>query len=662
MDDRITLAGDKATMKTGSGAVIAFRRDAGSSSRFRLQVDAPFPHQSFRLVNEETITEQVSGLTRSYIKLGEAYRLSRIADSNGNAISISFDARGQVASIENSSGRMLILEWSNGPDVQLLSVADNAGRRVALKQDGKRLRTVTDAAGARWTYDYEGARLTRAADPLKRTLLRVRYDRTGRAVETGDAAGLYLYDYDSTAAAASRLTTITDPIGAKTYFEHSESGTVTAITDSEGRGVRVDYNAANRPVRVWNSFGEETKLTYDAQNRLVRHWSTDGTDKGYGYDERGGISSVTEGGVRTDYKLDENGQMTAAKSSDSTRSYRASYNTRGQLVSLKSDKREISFEYDGADNKTAFTYSDVGRFGLERDAAGRIVRESFPSGLNIFNEYDARGWLMRQSDNHGRSMHLERDQSGAPIAYIRSDGRRLSLVRDETSRVIAMTDFNGSTRRYAYDTRGALTAYTNTQGKQYRYEYDKRGLLRSVIKADGTRTTIERDEKGRVRRILAASRTGNASQTRSKLLSHAIAIQGDMDDPNIDWGDAVVIDTWARYWTNYPMSGGLVGGDGSMFLPMETTGNEGGSGGGQTCEQCMNELGSACESEFQGCLRDRLGYAFFALGACTLFSALGGLIFCGIAVNVGYYYLANGCLDAGKACLLKARNSCQQCG
>lgn len=655
MDDRITLVKDKATMKTGNGAVISFQREAGGS--FRLQADAPFPHQSFDLVNEETIREQVAGLTRTYVKVGDAYRLSRIADQNGNTIAISFDARGNMARIESSSGGTLTLDWSNGVQSRLLSVADNTGRRVAFKQDGNRLRAATDPAGAQWTYDYDSTRLTRAADPLGRILLRARYDRSGRAVEAGDAAGAYLYDYDSTSAAAvSRLTTVTDPMGAKTDFEHSENGTLTAITDSEGRSARLEYNAANRLVRVSNSLGDEAKFTYDAQNRPLRQWSTDGTDKSYSYDERGRINSVTEGGIRTDYTLDDNGQIITAQSSDSMSSYRASYNARGQLASLKSANREVSFEYDGRGNKTAFTYSDVGRFGLERDAAGRVTTERFPSGLNIYDEYDARGWLSKQSDSRGRSTSVERDASGAPVAFVSGNGKRMSAVRDAAGRVIATTDSDGSTQRFAYDARGALTDYTDTHGRRFKYEYDRPGRLRSIIKEDGTRTKIERDERGRVLRLTTAIE----SATQFTSLAHALLQQ------TSDGVDILSIDVWAPNWTDYPVNGGLLGG-GGVYLPMETTGNDGG-GGGETCEQCISRQHRAANDELVACLlrlaipggvTAALGCAaLVAAGIVTSIGAPAAAYICGAVVSVA---IAIGCIYEAAAKYERARDNCPSC-
>ena len=559
LDDRITLDNDKATLRTGGGALLHFRRDA--YGRFRLQRDEPVPHQSFELINAETITEEVSGAARTYLKLGDTYRLSRIENSDGNAVDIRFDARGQIARIESSSGAAISLEWSYGAQPRLLSVRDNTGRRVAFIHEGRHLRAVTDPAGAQWMYDYQGGRLTVASDPLKRTLLRVRYDGAGRAVEGGDLVSAYLYDYDSTPGAPSRLTTITDPAGSKTYLKHSEDGMVNMITEGEGRSVRLEYNAAHRPVRIYNSTGEETTLAYDEQNRLVNLWSTDGTSKSYGYDERGRVSHVTEGGVRTDFTLDEKGHVTAAKSSDSSRSYRASYDSRGMLVSLKSYNREVSFEYDNQGNKTAYTYSGTGRFVLERDANGRVATERFPSGLNIYTEYDARGWAFKRSDNRGRSLRMESDASGAPIAFVRGDGKRMSASRDKAGRVVEVRGFDGGTRRFAYNAYGALTDYTDERGQSVRYEYDQTGRLRSITGKGGTRFKVERDERGRIRRLLpsAVTRLGKASLFS---LAHGLAQDGEIYIGEVGAVEVTgTVDTWS-----YLNSSGLLGGSDTMNL------------------------------------------------------------------------------------------------
>lgn len=104
-------------------------------------------------------------------------------------------------------------------------------------------------------------------------------------------------------------------------------------------------------------------------------------------------------------------------------------------------------------------------------------------------------------------------------------------------------------------TRGAVSDCTNTRGQHFKFEYDHSGRLRSIIKGDGKRFNIERDEKGRIKRVAPESVAQVGMSYR--LLSHILSIQVDIDDPNIDWDDPLVIYVWAQYWTEYPMSGGL---------------------------------------------------------------------------------------------------------
>ncbi|MCA1631068.1 MAG: DUF6531 domain-containing protein [Acidobacteria bacterium] len=495
-DDRISLGGDGATMTTGTGASISFRRDG---QHFVLRQDAPGLHQSFDVTNANTITEPAAGFSRIYQRIGGAYRLSRIADANGNAITISFDARGNITHIDNG-GAAIALAWSDGQNSRLLSVTDSAGRRVSFKQDGQRLRSVTDAAGAQWSYDYANNQLIAATDPLGRTLLRARYDKAGRAIEAGDAAGLYNFEYGAVTAAISRQTVVTDPVGAKTVVRHNENGALTSVSDEDGQAITVEYNTANRPTRMLDALGNETKFAYDAGNRLLRQISSDGTlDKSYSYDANGRIASTNDDGERADYSFDARGNVTAKQSSDATQGYEVQRNARGQAIRLVGKNgRTVSFEYDAGGNETAFTYSDAGRFESEFDAAGHRVTERLPSGAIFHYEYDARGKLRRQSDNRGRSINITRDASGAVVEMVSSNGSWVRAERDAVGRVVALTNSSGKTRRFAYDARGALTNYTDARGKQRIFDYGHRGRPRRVTDAGGVSLRYDYDRAGRL--------------------------------------------------------------------------------------------------------------------------------------------------------------------
>lgn len=657
-DDRITLDGDAATLATGAGAAVAFRR--AGAGHFVQRTDAPGLHQSFDLAADGTINEQAAGLTRTYTKIGGVYRLARIADPNDNSVNVYFDNRGNVARIA-SGGASLSLDWSSGKRPVLLSVADNTGRRVSFRQDGGRLRTVTDAASELWTYDYAGGRLTRASDPAGRVLLRARYDNAGRAVEAGDAAGAYLFDYDATPNAISQHTTVTDPAGAKTFFTHDAHGALTAIADEEGPSASFEYNAANRPVRVSDSLGNETHLAYDSQNRLMRQSSSDGSEKSYTYDERGRITSITDGGQRTDYTLDARGNVSAARGTDASDGYDATRDARGQLTSLTSKNgRRVSFEYDSAGNRTAVVFSDAGRFETEYDAAGRKTAERLPSGLAYTYVYDARGQLTKQSDSKGHSVTLERDASGALVGVASADGRWVRATRDGAGRIVALSNSSGKRRRYEYDARGSLTGYTDARGKHRTFTYDRRGRLRGFFDRDGAGVRYDYDRAGR---LTAVRRASGPQAGASRLIPASYEPPAGAQDFGCLFGD----DGWFdgdTFSQNYGMSPdyGILcdpfGGFDDPFAGLGTIDP-------MNCPDCIQKHLEICSLKMKSCMLQRgAGGAIAGGAACAAIAIWTGLgaalaaVVCGIVAG-GAGVIS--CIYDNTACVLEIGDKCPGC-
>lgn len=430
-DDRITLHDDTATMTTGNAQRLAFRR--ANNSHFVLQIDEPVPHQAFDIIDDNTINEDASGFTRTYTRIADSFRLSKIADQNGNAINIAFNSHGDISRIAGDAGSFT-LEWSKGDNAQLLSVTDSANRRISFDRTAKRLRTVTDANGAQWTYEYKDDQLTRALDPMGRTILRARYDNVGRTIESGDAAGAYSFAY------SARRTIVTDPLGAQTAFDHDARGALVSMSDDEGSKTDIERDQSNLPARIVNSSGVEMKFEYDAQRRLTRQTSSDGSEKILKYDERGRIASKTEAGARTDYARDERGNINVATSSDAANSYRAKHDARGHLAALEGNNgTKLAFEHDAAGRETAFASAKHGRFETDYNAAGLATARRLPSGASYRYEYDARGKVTKQSDNLGHRATFERDASGAPTGIILGDNKAwIRATRDAAGRITEM--------------------------------------------------------------------------------------------------------------------------------------------------------------------------------------------------------------------------------
>ncbi|MDQ3818325.1 MAG: DUF6531 domain-containing protein [Acidobacteriota bacterium] len=661
--DRITVDGDAATLTTGAGETIAFRR---SGQHFVLKADAPGLHQSFDLVDDGLINEQAAGYTHTYKKIGGAYRLTRIADANDNFINVFFNDRGNVVRITNGSG-LLSLDWSEDKHPKLLSVTDNTGRRVGLGQDGQRLRAVTDAGGARWSYDYAAGRLTHASDPMGHPVLRVRYDNAGRAVEAGDAAGTYRFDYDSNSDVISQRTIVTDPVGAKTSFTHNGRGAVTAIADEEGLLASYEYNGANRPVRIMDSLGNQTTFDYDSQNRLLRQ-SSAGVNKSYTYDENDRVSSITDGDARTDYILDARGNIVASRAGESAGNSDARRNTSGQLISLEAKGgRKVSFEYDAAGNRTATTYSDAGRFESEYDAAGRVVAERLPSGLSYTYKYDARGALKKQADNNERSVTLERDASGTLVGIASADGRWVRATRDEAGRIIALANSSGKSRHYEYDARGSLIGYTDARGKHRTFTYDGRGRLRGVSASDGASIRYDYDRAGKLTavrrgaglrasaaRLMAASYEPPKSPPPAAQYDYSCMFGGD------GWYSGFIYDFWIdRYNFDFAFGIDLGMGCGDPFGGF--LGDPFGGFYGETCDQCKVRQEKICEWKLRACVAAAVGVPMTAAAACLVAVEPATVLLCLGVMTLAAAVLVAACGAARYSCDLEIPDHCPMC-
>jgi YD repeat-containing protein len=494
-----------------------------------------------------------------------------------------------------------------------------------------------------------------------RVLLRARYDKSGRVIGAGDAMGLTRYDYEFGSSHVSRRTVVTDPLDAVTVYEQTDRGALASVKDDEDRSMSIEYNAASRPVRISDSIGDEVTLSYDAQNRLLSQSTNGAVDRAFSFGAGGRLSSTQQGSDRSDFTLDAGGQIIATQNSDPTQSYSVTYDSHGVVTQLKSKNREVSFEYDANGNKTAVNYSDAGRFSFARDAAGRVVAASLPSGLSLFTEYDARDAITRQSDNRGGSVAVQNDASGSPIAYIRTDGRQMRAVRDEAGRIIEETDFDGNMRRFAYNARGALIDYT-VRGKHRKFAYDHRGRLNAIVYDEGVTKSLQRDERGHIRGVSYApsARPGafnlQAGSFRSMVdrrWAHASALQDPPPPPADGYYDVITTDTWAPFWP-----GGAPGS--SVHAPLLDTGPTppGGGPSAETRQQCIARHVLACDLEFYACLGVTVvgGVAFFA--GCDLATLLLGLPACAVLTGVIGVVGAAACVLVGTACNLRAGDGC----
>ncbi|MFH1149605.1 MAG: DUF5719 family protein, partial [Actinomycetota bacterium] len=188
--------------------------------------------------------------------------------SGSSATSYSYDAAGQLANVSDSRGASWAFNYN--PDGTLAHSSLPGGLATAYEYwDNNLVRSITTADLARFTYDYNSARLISGGH---------------QEVQGNPASGQYLYSYDTSA----RLTSSESTAGLNRYYSYDPSGNRTSKTEG----------------------GQTTTYAYDQDNRLT----ADSSGASYGYDACGNLTSIT-GGTRQDtsYSYNELGQMTGSQ-------------------------------------------------------------------------------------------------------------------------------------------------------------------------------------------------------------------------------------------------------------------------------------------------------------------------------------------------------------
>ena len=164
-----------------------------------------------------------------------------------------------------------------------------------------------------------------------------------------------------------------------------------------------------------------------------------------------------------------------------------------------------------------------------------------------------------------------------------------------------------------------------------------------------------------MRRFVPAASASNAVATRGKLLSHAPTLQN-MDDPNIDWGDPLVIEVWAQMWKDLPLSGGLIGNGDNLSDNSGSVDSVGDSLGGssETREQCIARHRRSCDLQFYACLSVLVSGGIVFFGTCTLTTFILGLPACAFLTGVIGVVGGGACVLNGIACLNNAQDGCPQ--
>jgi len=484
-----------------------------------------------RETDEIRITDPWSGQTRHFAAvhhqdgLGQIRDLTAITDRNGNCTRFLRDVNGTPTAVAHPAYRIEIDTAAHalyGPRVVGLRLIDGSENGIAIKSysyDARgRLTSVGDSSGRPFAYEWdESDRITAWIDRIGYRY-EYRYDSRGRVIQThgggGIMSGSFSYDeVNRTTTHTSSLGHVTrfgydeyghlvaesDPLGHTVLREYDRLGRLAAHTDALGARVMFDRNADGDITRLTESDGAVTEFTYNALHQIVATRLPDGTLWRQSFDDRGNIQSITDPlGAATSFRYSDLGALIESR------------DPLGGLTRFQVDAAGLpTVMHDPIGGATEVTRDQFGRVISATDPLGATTESGWtveglptwhrgPSGEESRWRYDGEGQLVAVTDANGATTLLEPGPFGRVAARTAPDGSRYEFEYDADLRLVRVTNPAGAQWSYSYDSAGRLTSETDFIGRTLRYEHDAAGRLASRENGLGQRITLRRDTAGQV--------------------------------------------------------------------------------------------------------------------------------------------------------------------
>lgn len=469
-DWRLRRTGFGVEIFTPKGRVIRFEKGP-FDAEWSLVLYDDIPYQLVESGVFFVLADPVDGRMYTFDPAG---KLTRIADQNGNALTLFYTGSPLVLSqVTDGVGRSLIFTYAGG---RLASVSDGT-RTVSFTYDSGTLTTVTDPLGNMTTYAYDGghpitdALLASVTMPDGNTHHLQNFDAEERVATQSDTFGnTYGMSYDD----VSGETTITDPLGASIVHVYNDECEIVEYRDADGHASTMSQDARGRTTEIVDREGGVTSVSYHEPSGMVASIThADGSTTSYGYTARMVNTARAPAGTPTFTFYD----LTSV---------------------MRADGAMESFTYDAAGNQTSWTDPAGNVWTYDYSVSGHILSVGNPEGGVTTYTYNPDGTVATMTGATGETTTYTYDALLRPTTITYADATTRTIVYDANDRVLSITDELGRVAAYAYDANRNITTGTPPNGQAWSYGYDSMDRLLSIANPGGGVATFAYDAMGRV--------------------------------------------------------------------------------------------------------------------------------------------------------------------
>jgi RHS repeat-associated protein len=403
-------------------------------------------------------------------------RVDKLIDPNGKIVDYSYDAAGNLVSVEDQVHNTTTLSYLSSPAHYLDSIVDPLGRRAVKTEydENGRVVAIIDANGNRVEQTFDPAAFTGTRRDANGNVVNLFYNDRGNVTREVDPAGGVTQFFYEDAANPDKETRVIDKLGRTTSSQYDARGNVTRRVDTAGGVTTYQYNASNSVTQTVDPMGRTTRFAYTGTNNLSALTNTVGSVSSFTYDAAGKLLTSRDfNGNVTTYEYTGGGSQPTRIINPDGSSRTFQYNAFGQVTRQTNERG----------HPTIFRYDDIGRLIEEEDALGNITRRVYDAANNLTrvtdplgNEtnytYDAANRLLTETNAEGGVVTYTYDPAGNRKTLKDPVGNITTWIYDSQNRVTQEIDPLGVSKYFAYDAAGNKTRITDRLGRVRTFTYD----------------------------------------------------------------------------------------------------------------------------------------------------------------------------------------------
>ncbi len=497
-------------------------QDNGSTATFgRPETEAPWTAASS--LNEATLVDEGSGFVYTLPDQTKMYFNSRGAlttetDRDGNTLTMSYES-GHLVSVTDGAGRKLTFAYNGEGEVE--SAKDPMGHTVKYVYESGNLKSVTQPAEAtlRWQFKYNSEHELTSETDGRGHAVTTEYNGSQQAISQTDALGRKReWEYDREGPSETE-TTITEPNGSLTVERFNLAGLPLRVTRAWGASIAAtthyEYNASNELTAVTDPDERKTEYSYDAQGDRLSEIDPTKAERKWTYDGTHDIESeTTPDGETTTYKREAHGnpevtERPAPGSTTQKTTYK--YDADGDVESIANPLgRTWKYEYDAYGDRKAETDPEGNKRTWEYNEDSQEIAEVSPRGnaagakaseFTTKTERDAEGRPLKLTDPLGHTTKSTYDGDGNIESVTDGNSHKTKYTYDADNEPTKTEEPNKTVTETGYDSMGRVTSQTD--GNKHATKYVRNGLEEIEEEVDplGNKTLKEYDAAGNLVKV-----------------------------------------------------------------------------------------------------------------------------------------------------------------